>query len=57
MQSSPNNQGAFADAAEVWNKRFSDESYLFGTEPNIWLREHASHWKAGQRVLCVADGG
>jgi len=56
MQSSPTNPTAFADAAEMWNQRFSDESYLFGTEPNVWLREHASRWKAGHRVLCVADG-
>src|ERR1035437_407462 len=56
MQASPNNPTAFADAAEMWNKRFSDDGYLFGTEPNVWLREHSSQWKAGQRVLCVADG-
>jgi len=56
MQASPNNPTAFADAAEMWNKRFSDEGYLFGTEPNVWLREHSSQWKAGHRVLCVADG-
>src|ERR1035437_3710023 len=56
MQSSSSDKPAFADAAEMWNKRFSDDSYLFGTEPNVWLREHASQWKAGHKVLCVADG-
>ena len=56
MQASPNHATAFADAAEMWNKRFSDDGYLFGTEPNVWLREHSSQWKAGHRVLCVADG-
>jgi len=30
-------------AAEMWNKRFSDDGYLFGTEPNVWLREHSNH--------------
>ncbi len=46
----------FADAAGTWNRRFSEEGYLFGSEPNEWLREHAAPWRPGQRVLCVADG-
>ena len=48
--------GGFADPAGTWNKRFAADGYLFGTEPNAWLREHASVWSPGQRVLCVADG-
>lgn len=47
---------AFADAAQTWNKRFTSDDFIFGTEPNTWLREHASVWQRGQRVLCVADG-
>lgn len=47
---------AFEDPAGTWNRRFSEPGYLFGTEPNAWLREHAGVWQAGQRVLCVADG-
>jgi SAM-dependent methyltransferase len=47
---------AFADAAETWNRRFEADGYLFGTEPNVWLREHADLWQPGQRVLSVADG-
>lgn len=46
----------FADPAGTWNKRFADQTYLFGTEPNEWLREHAGVWSSGQRALCVADG-
>lgn len=46
----------FADPAGNWNRRFEKEGYLFGTEPNTWLRDHAGQWLAGQRVLCVADG-
>jgi SAM-dependent methyltransferase len=49
-------QPAFADPALTWNQRFSDETYLFGTAPNQWLREHAGVWHAGERVLSVADG-
>ena len=44
-----------ADVAR-WNQRFAQESFVFGEEPNAWLRDHAHHWQAGQRVLCVADG-
>ena len=47
---------AFEDPAGTWNRRFSEPGYLFGTEPNAWLHEHAGLWEAGQRVLCVADG-
>lgn len=46
----------FADPAGTWNRRFEAEGYLFGTEPNAWLREHAGLWRPGQRVLSVADG-
>ena len=42
--------------AQTWNTRFSKEAYVFGTEPNEWLRRNASIWTAGSRILCVADG-
>ncbi len=47
---------AFPDAAQTWNRRFETPDFIFGTEPNAWLREHAGVWRSGQRVLCVADG-
>jgi SAM-dependent methyltransferase len=47
---------AFADAAQMWNRRFDGDAFLFGTEPNAWLRDQAAVWTKGQRVLCVADG-
>jgi SAM-dependent methyltransferase len=46
----------FPDAAEHWNRRYAGEEFLFGTEPNAWLRAHAAQMPAGGRVLCVADG-
>lgn len=46
----------FADPTGTWNRRFAEDDFLFGTEPNAWLREHASIWSPGDRVLCVADG-
>lgn len=54
MTSSP--PGGFADAAETWNRRFDGDGFLFGTEPNVWLRRHASLWPRGGRILSVADG-
>ena len=47
---------SFDDPAGNWNRRFGAEGFLFGTEPNAWLREHAAVWTPGQRVLSVADG-
>jgi len=54
MTTPPN--ASFADPAGTWNRRFAEAGYLFGTAPNEWLRENAGVWKAGNRVLCVADG-
>lgn len=54
--SDPSQSPGFSDPAGTWNRRFSEPGYLFGTEPNAWLHEHADLWHAGQRVLCVADG-
>ena len=46
----------FSDAAQTWNARYAGDDYLFGTEPNAYLREQAHRWPAGSRLLCVADG-
>lgn len=46
----------FEDPAGMWNRRFSESGYLFGTEPNAWLHDHAWLWEAGERVLSLADG-
>ena len=47
---------AFTDAATTWNRRFEGDEFLFGTEPNAWLKAHAKVWPRGGHVLCVADG-
>jgi SAM-dependent methyltransferase len=52
----PMTNTSFSDDAATWNKRFRTDDYVFGTEPNEYLREHAAHWPPGCRVLCVADG-
>lgn len=47
---------AFNDAAQTWNQRFSGADYLFGREPNEYLRAQAALLPANGRALCVADG-
>jgi SAM-dependent methyltransferase len=44
------------DAAATWNQRFSEEGYVFGREPNEYLRAKAPLLPSGGKVLCVADG-
>src|SRR5689334_16377449 len=46
----------FDDPKGTWNQRYAGDEFLFGSEPNAWLRAHADLFHAGQRVLCVADG-
>jgi 2-polyprenyl-3-methyl-5-hydroxy-6-metoxy-1,4-benzoquinol methylase len=46
----------FPDAAATWNKRFENEDFIFGLEPNQYLRAQASLLAPQGRVLCVADG-
>ncbi len=46
----------FTDGAAMWNQRFSVDDYVFGREPNAYLRDQARHIAPGARVLCVADG-
>ena len=46
----------FPDAAAIWNQRYAGSEFLFGTEPNAWLREHVSALSRGGRILSVADG-
>jgi SAM-dependent methyltransferase len=52
----PGAASGFTDPAQTWNRRFADEGFLFGTDPNGWLQAQADVWAPGQRVLCVADG-
>jgi SAM-dependent methyltransferase len=49
-------EGAFNDAAQVWDERFDRPDYLFGTEPNAWLASQRGLFVPGGRALAVADG-
>jgi SAM-dependent methyltransferase len=42
-------------ARQMWEDRFGHSNYLFGTEPNDFLREAASDLPLGD-VLCLAEG-
>jgi SAM-dependent methyltransferase len=46
----------FDDAREFWDERFATDTYIFGTEPNVFLASHKALFKPGMRVLAVADG-
>lgn len=41
---------------ERWETRFSPPGYLFGKEPNAFLKAQAHRLRPGQTVLSVADG-
>ena len=39
----------------AWEQRYGAEGYLYGTEPNDFLRQHVDRIPHG-RVLCLAEG-
>ncbi|HAA59231.1 MAG TPA: SAM-dependent methyltransferase, partial [Myxococcales bacterium] len=39
----------------MWDEKYNDEEYVYGTEPNDFLKEHVEQLPKG-RVLCLADG-
>lgn len=40
----------------MWNERYSAPHYIYGTEPNDFLREQVSALPPGGRLLCLAEG-
>src|SRR5690554_5678315 len=45
------------ERAPMWDERYSTDDYVYGTEPNNFLREQAELiGEAPKRVLCLADG-
>jgi 2-polyprenyl-3-methyl-5-hydroxy-6-metoxy-1,4-benzoquinol methylase len=46
-----------SDSTQFWNQRFNSPDYIFGKAANVYLQAQAKrHLKAGDSVLCVADG-
>lgn len=39
----------------MWDQRYKTDEYIYGTEPNDFLRETTHHLPKG-RVLCIAEG-
>jgi SAM-dependent methyltransferase len=40
----------------MWDERYAEGGYFYGTEPNDFLREQAGGIIKGGRVLCLAEG-
>lgn len=43
-------------SAGMWDERYSSDAYLYGREPNSFLKSMTSAIPGGGRVLCLADG-
>jgi len=46
----------FDNPLQTWVARFARDGFLFGEEPNAFLRREAHRLPRGGSVLCVADG-
>jgi SAM-dependent methyltransferase len=46
----------FTDAAATWDQRFGADHFIFGEQPNEYLRAQSQRLRSGSRALCVADG-
>lgn len=40
----------------MWDERYADERFFYGTQPNDFLRVHAAAIRPGGRVLCLGEG-
>ena len=56
LRQTPAGMTTLDNPREHWNARFAGDGYYFGTEPNVFLREHAALLPRKGRVLAVADG-
>lgn len=45
-----------ATERDRWKKRYTAPGYLFGTEPNTFLKSQAHLLRKGQTALAIADG-
>jgi SAM-dependent methyltransferase len=43
-------------ASNIWDERYAGEAFMYGTEPNDFVREQWRQLPAGGRVLCLAEG-
>lgn len=40
----------------MWNDRYAQEGFAYGTEPNEFLKSQYAHIPKGGKVLCLAEG-
>jgi len=40
----------------MWDERYAEERFFYGTQPNDFLRTHAAAIRPGGRVLCLGEG-
>jgi SAM-dependent methyltransferase len=53
---SPTPAASAVTPGNPWDARYAQEAFLFGKQPNSWLRSQIPLLTPGGRVLCVADG-
>jgi len=41
---------------EVWNQKFNREDFLYGENPNEFIKENSSFFKPKSRILCLGEG-
>ena len=41
---------------DMWDKRYSDKNFFYGTEPNDFLRWNVANFPAGGKILMLAEG-
>jgi len=41
---------------EMWEDRYKNDEFFYGTQPNDFLKAQVSHLPKGGRILCVAEG-
>lgn len=39
-----------------WNEKFKSEQYVYGTEPNAFLKAQVDHFNKGNKIACYAEG-
>ena len=40
----------------LWDSRYSEDGFAYGTTPNVFLSSFTDTFKAGQKVLVIGDG-
>lgn len=40
----------------MWNEKYNTPQFVYGTEPNDFLRDNAHRFISGGKILCIAEG-